>query len=74
MLSHATIAPAVVDPILIRELSVRLIDKSPIHLPYLSRHPENKALVPLIGLETGSVRLAKKIMPNKGMPFPIQVA
>ena len=72
VLSHATIAPAVVDPILIRELSARLIDKSPIHLPYLSRHPKHKALVPLIGLETGSVRLAKKIMPSKGMPFPIE--
>jgi hypothetical protein len=27
--------------------------------------------VPLIGLETGSVRLAKQIMPSKGVPFPI---
>ncbi|HTG88346.1 MAG TPA: hypothetical protein VL907_14965, partial [Pyrinomonadaceae bacterium] len=29
------------------------------------------ALVPLIGLETGSVRLARQIMPSKGVPFPI---
>jgi hypothetical protein len=71
VLSHATIAPAVVDPILIEELSKRLLDKSPIHLPYLSTHPKHKALVPLIGLETGSVRLAKQIMPSKGVPFPI---
>jgi radical SAM superfamily enzyme YgiQ (UPF0313 family) len=28
-------------------------------------------LVPLIGLETGSVRLAKQMMPSKGVPFPI---
>jgi hypothetical protein len=71
VLSHATIAPAVVDPILIRELSARLLDKSPIHLPYLSTHPKKKALVPLIGLETGSIPMAKRIMPSKAVPFPI---
>jgi hypothetical protein len=71
VLSHATIAPAVVDPILIKELSALLLDKSPIELRRLSTHPQYKALVPLIGLETGSVRLAKQIMPSKGVPFPI---
>ena len=70
VLSHATIAPAVVDPVLIEQLTRRIIDKSPIHLPVLSTHPERKALVPLIGLETGSLRLAKQIMPSKGVPFP----
>ncbi len=71
VLSHATIAPAVVDPVLIRELSKMLLPKSPIHFPYLSSHPEKKALAPLIGLETGSVKMAKKIMPGKGVPFAI---
>jgi len=71
VLSHATIAPAVVDPVLIKQLTERIIDKSPIHLPVLSTHPQKKALVPLIGLETGSLRMAKKIMPSKGVPFPI---
>jgi hypothetical protein len=71
VLSHATIAPAVVDPILIEKLSESLLDKSPIHLPYLSNHPKNKALVPLIGLETGSVATGKRIMPSKAVPFPI---
>jgi len=71
VLSHATIAPAVVDPVLIQRLSELLLDKSPIHLATLSRHPQRKALVPLIGLETGSVRMAKQIMPSKGVPFPI---
>lgn len=71
VLSHATIAPAVVDPILIEELSNLLLPKSPIHFPYLSSHPEKKALAPLIGLETGSVNMAKKIMPGKGVPFSI---
>jgi hypothetical protein len=50
-----------------------LLDKSPIHLPLLSTHPKRKAMVPLIGLETGSVRMAKSIMPGKGVPFPIEV-
>jgi radical SAM superfamily enzyme YgiQ (UPF0313 family) len=71
VLSHATIAPAVVDPVLIEKLSDLLLDKSPIRLPYLSSHRDHRALVPLIGLETGSVRLAKQIMPSKGVPFPI---
>jgi radical SAM superfamily enzyme YgiQ (UPF0313 family) len=71
VLSHATIAPAVVDPVLIGRLSELLLDKSPIHLKALSTHPRHKALVPLIGLETGSVRMARQIMPSKGVPFPI---
>src|SRR5712691_3196839 len=72
VLSHSTIAPAVVDPILINKLSDLLLPQSPIHLPYLSSHTEKKALTPLIGLETGSVGMAKKIMPSKGVPFSIE--
>jgi hypothetical protein len=72
LLSHSTMAPAVVDPVLIERLSALLLDKSPIRVPMLSSHPEGKVLVPLIGLETGSVRLAKQIMPSKGVPFPIE--
>src|SRR5207247_4994695 len=71
VLSHSTIAPAVVDPVMIQQITEVCIDKSPIHLPYLSSHPKFKALVPLVGLETGSVRMAKQIMPSKGVPFPI---
>jgi hypothetical protein len=71
VLSHATIAPAVVDPVLIERLTETIIDKSPIHLPVLSTHPKKKALVPLVGLETGSVARAKQLMPSKAVPFPI---
>ena len=71
VLSHCTIAPAVVDPVLIEKLSEMLLDKSPLHLPTLSSHPKKKILAPLIGMETGSVRIGKKIMPSKGIPFPI---
>ena len=72
LLSHCTIAPAVVDPTLIRRLSELLLPKSPIHLPRLSTHPRQKILAPLIGLETGSVRMAKAIMPSKAVPFAIE--
>jgi radical SAM superfamily enzyme YgiQ (UPF0313 family) len=72
VLSHSTIAPFVVDPLLIKKLSEILLPKSPLHLPLLSHHPQKKILAPLIGLETGSVRMAKKIMPSKGVPFPIE--
>lgn len=72
VLSHCTIAPAVVDPLLIKQLSEILLPKSPLHFPFLSTHPQKKALTPLIGLETGSVRLAKKVMPSKGVPFAIE--
>ncbi len=71
VLSHSTIAPAVVDPIMIKQLSDILLPKSPIHFPYLSSHPEKKALAPLIGLETGSLSMARKVMPTKGVPFKI---
>ena len=57
---------------LIKKLSDLVLPKSPIHLPYLSNHPQKKALSPLLGLETGSVKLAKKIMPSKGVPFSIE--
>lgn len=72
LLSHATMAPAVVDPNLIAQLSTALLDKSPVRLPGVSTHPEARILSPLIGLETGSVRMAKQIMPGKSAPFPIE--
>ncbi|HLQ78277.1 MAG TPA: radical SAM protein [Terriglobia bacterium] len=71
VLSHSTIAPAVVDPVMIQQLTEVCLEKSPIHAPILSSHPKGKVLVPLIGLETGSVRMAKQIMPSKAVPFPI---
>jgi radical SAM superfamily enzyme YgiQ (UPF0313 family) len=71
VLSHCTMAPAVVDPMLIQKLSEIMLDKSPVKIPAVSTHPEGRALSPLIGMETASVRMAKQIMPGKGSPFPI---
>ncbi|NWG10101.1 MAG: radical SAM protein [Nitrososphaerales archaeon] len=71
-LSHCTIAPALVDPNLIAALSQFLLDRSPIRMKAISTHPEGRALSPLIGIETGSVRMAKKIMAGKALPFDIE--
>jgi radical SAM superfamily enzyme YgiQ (UPF0313 family) len=71
-LSHATIAPTLVDPDLIAELSEMLLDRSPIRLKAVSSHPEHRALAPLIGIETGSVRIARQIMAGKALPFDIK--
>jgi radical SAM superfamily enzyme YgiQ (UPF0313 family) len=71
-LSHCTMAPALVDPDLIRELSEILLDKSPIRLKAVSSHPEGRALAPLIGIETGSVKIARKIMAGKALPFDVK--
>lgn len=72
LLSHCTMAPSVVDPKLIEQLSAVLLDKSPVKLPRFSTHPEARILSPLIGMETGSVPAAKRIMPGKAAPFPIE--
>lgn len=72
ILSHCTMAPAVVDPMLIEELSAAILDKSPIKLRAFSTHPEKRVLSPLIGMETGSVAAAKRLMPSKAAPFPIE--
>jgi radical SAM superfamily enzyme YgiQ (UPF0313 family) len=71
LLSHCTIAPAVVDPQLIEQLSRLLLPLSPVHLPLVSTHPAKKILSPLVGVETGSVRMAEQVMPGKAAPFPI---
>jgi radical SAM superfamily enzyme YgiQ (UPF0313 family) len=69
-LTHCTIAPFVVDPTLIAKLSEILLPKSPYHLPRSNR-TDKAVLIPLVGLETGSVRIAKQIMPSKAVPFSI---
>jgi len=50
VLSHATIAPAVVDPILIERLSESLLEKSPSLHPALRTQPKHKAPITPPGL------------------------
>jgi radical SAM superfamily enzyme YgiQ (UPF0313 family) len=70
-LSHATIAPAAVNPQLIKDLSKILLDKSALRNRH-STHPEGKFLAPLIGIETGSARLGALTMSGKSLPFDIR--
>jgi radical SAM superfamily enzyme YgiQ (UPF0313 family) len=70
-LSHATIAPAVVNPHLIKEMSRILLPKSALRNRF-STHKDNRFLAPLIGIETGSSRLAALTMSGKSLPFDIQ--
>ncbi len=70
-LSHATIAPALVNPHLIKELSSILLRKSILRNP-ASTHPDKTFVSPLIGIETGSPRLAALTMPGKALPFDVR--
>jgi hypothetical protein len=70
-LSHATIAPALVNPHLIRELARILLRKSVLRNP-ASTDPEKTFVAPLIGIETGSPRLAALTMSGKALPFDIR--
>lgn len=70
-LSHCTIAPAVVNPHMIKELSRILLPKSALRNPH-STDPEGRFLSPLIGIETGSARLASLTMAGKALPFDIR--
>jgi radical SAM superfamily enzyme YgiQ (UPF0313 family) len=64
-LSHAAMAPVVKDPKMIEEISPYLIDKS-------KRKWRGRTYVTAeIGVETGSVRILKKSMRGKALPFLI---
>lgn len=70
-LSHATLAPAVVNPHLIKEMSRVLLDRSALQNRH-SSHPDKRFLAPLIGIETGSPRLGGLTMSGKSLPFDIR--
>lgn len=70
-LSHATITPALVNPHLIQELSNILLRKSILRNP-ASTHPDKTFLSPLVGIETGSARLAALTMAGKSLPFDVR--
>ncbi len=65
-LSHAAMAPVVVDPKMIEELSPILLEKT-------KRRLNGKPYVTVeIGIETGSVRLMKLGMRGKALPFDVE--
>ena len=71
VLSHATIAPAVVDPVLIEQLS-DVLPRQESDQAAAAQHPSRKARArPAHRPRNGIGTLAKQIMPSKGVPFPI---
>ena len=67
-LTHGTIAPAVVTPSVIEELSPVAVGMS-VNQHSASTHPEHRYAMMFVGLETGSTRLFKQYMKGKSYPF-----
>jgi len=67
-LTHGSMAPVVVNPTMIEELSPVAVDKSVNQHP-ASTHPDKRYAMMFVGLETGSVRLFKQYMKGKSYPF-----
>lgn len=68
LLTHGTMAPVVLEPNMIEELSEVAVNKS-LHKHRRSTHPENRYANLFIGIETASVRLFKQYMKGKSYPF-----
>jgi radical SAM superfamily enzyme YgiQ (UPF0313 family) len=67
-LTHATMAPIVVNPSVIEELTPIGVGMAP-YQHKDSTHPDKRYQSLFIGIETASVRLFKKYMKGKGYPF-----
>lgn len=67
-LTHGTMAPVVVNPFLLEELSPIAVGRS-VHQHEASTHPDKRYAMMFVGLETGSVRLFKQYMKAKSYPF-----
>lgn len=64
-LSHASLAPIIYDPKILENITPYLIDKT-------KRRLRGKKYVTVeVGVETGSVRLMKKYMKGKALPFTV---
>ena len=68
--AHASLAPVVYDPKMVEELSHILIEKTR-WTPEFKRMYRNRFISVEIGIETGSVRLMKKYMKGKALPYKI---
>jgi radical SAM superfamily enzyme YgiQ (UPF0313 family) len=67
MLTHGTMAPAVVQPDIVDQLHLA-VDLSVNQHPD-STHPDHRYAMMFVGLETGSVRLFRQFMKGKSYPF-----
>ena len=70
LLSYASIAPVIYDPTLLEELTPILIEKTKWN-PNTSEMYKQSFISVEIGIETGSVRLMKKYMKGKALPYNV---
>ena len=70
LLSHASLAPVIYDKKIIEELTPILIEKTKWH-PDTSKLYNQPFISVEVGIETGSVRLMKKYMKGKALPFSV---
>lgn len=70
LLSHASLAPVIYDPKLLEELTPILIEKTKWN-PKTSEMYKQPFISVEVGIETGSVRLMKKYMQGKALPYSV---
>jgi radical SAM superfamily enzyme YgiQ (UPF0313 family) len=70
LLSHASLAPVLYDKKLLEELSPILLEKTR-WTPQLHKTYQKRFVSVEVGIETGSVRLMKKYMKGKALPFSV---
>jgi radical SAM superfamily enzyme YgiQ (UPF0313 family) len=70
LLSHASLAPVIYDRKLMEELSPILLEKTR-WTPELSKSYPKRFVSVEVGIETGSVRLMKKYMKGKALPYSV---
>lgn len=69
-LSHASLAPVVYDPKLLEEITPILMEKTRWDPEYY-RWYRNKFISVEVGVETGSVKLMRKYMKGKALPYKV---
>ncbi len=70
LLSHASLAPIIYDESILEDLTPILIDKTKWN-PRTSKLYKQSFVSVEVGIETGSVRLMKKYMKGKALPFSV---
>jgi radical SAM superfamily enzyme YgiQ (UPF0313 family) len=70
LLSHASLAPILYDKKLLEELSPILLEKTR-WTPQLHKAYQKRFVSVEVGIETGSVRLMKKYMKGKALPYSV---
>jgi len=70
LLSHASLAPVIYDQKLLEELSPILLEKTR-WTPELNKSYPKRFVSVEVGIETGSVRLMKKYMKGKALPYSV---